>query len=127
MESLRVAHVEALERSYFMPDRAWRRRLETEAEAYTDEVLGVAISPELRQQFRSLVPEAIKAPTHRTVILANPDDHTANKWAQSATARNAPLRLSAFRHSMDWTTDPHAENPVVPGEAVQRLLAEINE
>ena len=127
MESLRVAHVEALERSYFMPDRAWRRRLESEAEAYTDEVLGVAISPELRQQFRSLVPEAIKAPTHRTVMLADPADHTANKWAQSAVANHAPLRVASFRHSLDWTTDPNAENPVVPGEAIQRLLAEINE
>ncbi|MFM9424929.1 hypothetical protein RCH10_001362 [Variovorax sp. GrIS 2.14] len=127
MESLRLAHVEALERSYFMPDRAWRKRLENEAEAYTDEVLGVAISPQLRQQFRSLVPGAVKAPTHRTVMLADPDDHTANKWAQSAIANHAPLRMASFRHSLDWTTDPNAENPVVPGEAVQRLLAEIDE
>ncbi len=127
MERLRSAHVEALERSYFMPDRAWRKRLENEAEAYTDEALGVAISPQLRQQFRALVPEAVKAPAHATVMLADPDDHTANKWAQSAIANHAPLRVSSFRHSLDWTTDPNAENPVAPGEAVQRLLAEINE
>lgn len=127
MDSLRLAHVEALERSYFLPDRAWRRRLANEAEAYTDEVLGFALSPELRQQISSLVPAALKAPAHRTVVLAAPDDHTANKWAHSAIANHAPLRLSSFRHSLDWTTDPNAENPVVPGEALQRLLSEINE
>ena len=127
LESLRLAHVEALERSYFMPDRAWRRRLEKEAEAFTDEALGFAISPALRQQFISLVPSGVKAPTRRTTVLASPSDVAANKWAQSAIANHAPLRVSSFPHSLDWTTDPNAENPVVPGEALQRLLSEINE
>lgn len=126
IESLRTAHVEALERSYFEPNRRWRNWLKHRPEAFTDEALGAAISPVLLEQLRSLRPDTVKLPYTETTVLASPDDRAAQRWVENGSADGAPIRLSAFRHPLNWTLSPDAANPVVPGDAIQRVLTEIN-
>ncbi len=126
LESLRTAHVTAMEQSYFEPDRRWRRWLTRRPESFTDEALGTAISPVLLAQLRAMQPETVAPPQTETTVLASPDDRAAQRWVDNASASGAPIRLSTFRHPLNWTLTPDADNPVVPGDAIQRMLAEIN-
>ena len=128
MEELRAGHVDALERSYCVPDPAWRQRLSKDSDAFTDEVFGFGVSPVLRRQLRALAPETLQlTPLHETVVLADAEDRAAQQWAKQEAARNIPLRASQFQHPLIWTSDPHPNNAMVPTEALQRLLAEANE
>jgi hypothetical protein len=86
------------------------------------------MSPVLRQQLRSLAPQALQLTAlHETVMLADAEDHAAHQWARAEVARHMPLKASAFQHPLIWTSDPHPNNAMVPTEAVQRLLAEVHE
>ncbi len=126
LESLRTAHVKALEQSYFEPDRRWRRWLKQCPETFTDEALGAAISPALLAQLRALHPETLASPQAETTVLAPPEDRAALHWVERSVASGSPIRLSTFRHPLNWTLTPDADNPAVPADAIQRVLAEIN-
>ncbi|MDM0105325.1 alpha/beta fold hydrolase [Variovorax sp. J22R24] len=126
MEALRVCHVDALERSFCVPDPGWRRQLARDPDAFTEELFGFGMSPLMRQQLRALTPESLQLTAlHETVVLA--DDESAHQWAERESARQMPLRISSFRHPLVWTSDPHPNNAMVPTEALQRLLAEVHE
>ncbi|RST54503.1 alpha/beta fold hydrolase [Variovorax sp. MHTC-1] len=128
VQELRAGHVEALERSFCVPDPAWRRRLAKDGDAFTDEIFGFGVSQLLRQQLRALGPETLQLTAlHETVVLADAGDHIAHQWAGKETARHMPLRVTPFQHPLIWTSDPHPNNAMVPTEAVQRLLAEVHE
>lgn len=128
IQELRAGHVEALERSFCVPDPAWRRRLAKDGDAFTDEIFGFGVSQLLRQQLRALGPEALQLTAlHETVVLADAGDHIAHQWAGKETARHMPLRVTPFQHPLIWTSDPHPNNAMVPTEALQRLLAEVHE
>jgi pimeloyl-ACP methyl ester carboxylesterase len=127
LDAMREKHVSALEASYWIPDRAWRRRLAADKDAYTDELLGFAVSPTLRNQLRALTPQSLQlTASHETVVLADPEDEDANRWARMQAERQIPVRLSPFQHSLVWTSDPFPNSAMVPAEALQRLVAEIN-
>ena len=128
MEQLRAGHVDALERSFCVPDPAWRQKLAKDGDAFTDEIFGFGVSTVLRQQLRSLTPETLQLTAlHETVVLADAEDHPAQQWAKKEYGRNIPLRASAFQHPLIWTSDPHPNNAMVPIEALQRLMAEAND
>ena len=61
LETLRAGHVDALERSFCVPDPAWRRRLAKDGDAFTDELFGFGVSPLMRQQLRALGPDTAAA------------------------------------------------------------------
>lgn len=127
LDALRERHVSALEASYWIPDRAWRRRLATDNDAFTDELLGFGVSTALRDQLRALTPQTLQlTASHETVVLASAEDDLANRWARAQAERQIPVRLSPFQHSLVWTSDPFSDSAMVPTEALQRLLAEIN-
>lgn len=128
LADLRAGHVDALERSYCVPDPAWRRRLAKDENAFTDEIFGFGVSPVLRDQLRALAPETLQlTPLHETVVLANAEDHAAHQWASREAARHMPVRATPFQHPLVWTSDPHPNNAMVPIEALQRLLAEVHD
>lgn len=128
LEALRAGHVDALERSFCVPDPAWRRRLAKDPDAYTDEAFGFGISALLRQQLRTLSPQGLALTTlHDTAMLADADDHAAHQWARAEVQRHMPLRAHVFQHPLVWTSDPHPNNAMVPAEALQRLQAEVHE
>jgi alpha-beta hydrolase superfamily lysophospholipase len=127
MDAMREKHVSALEASYWIPDRAWRRRLAADKDAFTDELLGFAVSPTLRNQLRALTPQSLQlTASHETVVLADPADEAANQWVRMQVERQIPVRVSPFQHSLVWTSDPFPNSAMVPAEALQRLVAEIN-
>ncbi|GAA4352184.1 hypothetical protein GCM10023165_41050 [Variovorax defluvii] len=128
LDTLRAGHVDALERSFCVPDTDWRRRLARDPDAFTEEIFGFGVSPLMRQQLRALSPDALQLTAlHETVVLADAEDQAAHQWAGKETARHMPLRISAFQHPLIWTSDPHPNNAMVPTEALQRLLAEVHE
>ena len=59
-------------------------------------------------------------------MLADPEDEAANRWARMQIERQTPVRLSPFQHPLVWTSDPFPNSAMVPAEALQRLVAEIN-
>ncbi|MBO9513591.1 MAG: alpha/beta hydrolase [Variovorax sp.] len=128
IDELRASHVDALERSFCVPDPAWRRRLAKDSDAFTDELLGFGISPVLRQQVRALSPKALQLTAlHQTTVLADPEDNAAQAWARAESERRMPVTLSSFQHPLIWTSDPQPNNAMVPAEALQRLLAEAHD
>ncbi|MET0208610.1 MAG: alpha/beta hydrolase [Variovorax sp.] len=119
-------HVDALERSFVIPNPSWRKSLTREPEAFTGELLGHEISPALNAQIRALNGDALQLTAlFETTVLAQPEDEAARAWTEKELARRMPLRLLPFKHPMIWTSDPRPNNAMVPAEALQRLLAEI--
>lgn len=128
LSQLRAGHVDALERSFCVPDPVWRRRLAKDENAFTDEIFGFGMSPVLRDQLRALAPQTLQLTAlHETVVLADAEDHAAHQWAGQEAARHMPVRATPFQHPLVWTSDPHPNNAMVPTEALQRLLAEVHD
>ncbi len=128
LDELRVSHVDALDRSFCIPDPAWHRQLEKDPDAFTDTLLGFGVSPMLRQQLRGLTPASLALTAlHETVVLADDEDKPAKGWCAEQSARHMPVKLVPFQHPLIWTSDPHPNNAMVPAEAVQRLASAIHE
>lgn len=128
LNELRVAHVDAMERSYCVPDRRVRRLLGLQGDAGTSELLGTALSPLLRKQLLALKAVNLQITAqHDTTVLAAPEDLAARQWVDAQVSRELPVRLSSFKHPLVWTLDPNPQNAMVPAEALQRLLAELRE
>ena len=128
LNELRARHVEAMEVSFCVPDRTLRRRLEQDADSFTEVLMGFGLSPELPKQLRALTPQSLQLTAlHDTVILADEDDQTAGQWARAEAARQIPARLAPFRHPLVWTSDPFHNSAMVPTEALQRLMVAVNE
>lgn len=122
LQSLRKRHVEAMERSFCIPDPAWRKQLATNPHAFTDELLGFAVSPTLLLQLRNLDADALALTAlHDTIVLADDDDAKVRHWRDLQTARAMALKHSSFRHSLQWTSEPQPDATLVPADALQRL------
>ncbi|MBS0341790.1 MAG: alpha/beta hydrolase [Proteobacteria bacterium] len=129
LEALRHAHVHELETGFCIPDAGWRRALARDATAFTDECLGFAISPRLREQVSALRPAAPEhLPTHRITLIAGPGDDAARQWAQASTSRHAAaqIALRSFAHPLEWTSNAGTNNELVPAEALQTMIGEIH-
>lgn len=127
VEEMRDRHVDALERSFCIPDPNWRRQLARDPEAFTSEILGFGVSQTLLSQLRALNQEGLQLTAlHDTVVLAADDDANASRWCAAEAARQMPVKLSSFKHPMLWTSDPHPNNAMVPAEALQRLTSSIS-
>jgi pimeloyl-ACP methyl ester carboxylesterase len=125
LQDLREKHVAELELSHSIPDTSWRRSLRDDPEAFTDEAFGFAMSPLLRQQVGALSPEALTLDVGADlVVIAKPDDDATRHWVMAQTggrsARHVPLP-----HSLIWTSNPFPNNEMVPAEALQRVMTEI--
>jgi hypothetical protein len=128
IEDLRACHVDALERSFCVPDRAWRRQLAKNSDAFTSELLGFGISPVLRQQLRALSLNTLHLTAlHPATVLADPEDSVAQEWVRAELERHMPATLASFHHPLIWTSDPQPNNAMVPAEALQRLMAEAHD
>ncbi|MEJ8846718.1 serine aminopeptidase domain-containing protein [Variovorax rhizosphaerae] len=126
LTELRERHVDALERSFVVPKSEWRRQLAQPPETFTGELLGFEVSPLLHGQLGALDAASLRLTAlYQTTILASEDDVATRHWAEGELARHMPLRLLPFKHPMEWISDPHPHNAMVPAEAVQRLLAEV--
>ena len=126
-QQLREWHVESLEISYCIPEPSLRRRLSSDALAFTDEASGFAVSPQLRQQCSRLLPETLRIPTDcRTLVLGQPGDEPLRQWVRGQISE-PPLQFSEFEHPLIWNSDPSSNNAMVPAEALKRLLTTMYE
>ncbi|WPB55477.1 serine aminopeptidase domain-containing protein [Xylophilus sp. GOD-11R] len=125
---LREQHVKALDATFCIPDRGWRKLLAREPGAVPTEALGTAISPLLGSQLQALDIDALPLTAlHDTVVLADPADEPAARWAAAQQLRNMPLRFGYFEHPLVWTSDPYPNSAMVPAEALQRLQGAIHD
>jgi alpha/beta superfamily hydrolase len=123
---LRECHVDALEHSFLLPDRTWRKQLSRTPDAPVTELLGYELGAPLYRQLQALTPDAlVLTARHETTVLADPGDAAAARWVDIEQKKPMPVRLLAFQHPMIWTSDPHPNNAMVPAEALKRLLVEI--
>ncbi|MDQ7973901.1 MAG: alpha/beta hydrolase [Rhodocyclaceae bacterium] len=126
LDELRAAHVDALEQSFCIPDRTLRQQLARDPDAFTDGPLGFAMSARLREQIRAITPLNVTVSAgNDSTVFADPENEAVRAWVQAQVARELPVTLAPFRHPLVWTTDPQPNNAMVPGEALQRLLAEL--
>jgi pimeloyl-ACP methyl ester carboxylesterase len=129
LEELGRAQLEELELSHNIPDPGWRRALEHDPLAFAGECLGFAISPRLREQVLALTPATpCKLPGLAVRVLADAQDAPAARWAAEARALNpgTQIELLAFKHPLIWTSNPFANNEMVPADALQTLLGELH-
>jgi pimeloyl-ACP methyl ester carboxylesterase len=131
LEELGRAHVEELELAHNIPDPAWRRALARDPLAFAYECLGFAIPKTLREQLLALSPEqpGKVLGTQAISLLAAPGDAPAARWIAQAQAQNPGARIAAaaFGHHLIWTSNPFANNEMVPTEALTRILGELHE
>lgn len=127
LDLLRERHVHALELSFCIPDRAWRRQLGTNPDAFAGEAMGFAMSETLLRQLRALRPDAVQLTAlHETQVLAPDSDAAVARWCGDEAARNKPVQLAAFKHALDWASELDHDRAMVPAEAIQRLTSALN-
>ncbi len=123
---LRVKHVEALETAYDVPDPALRRRLARDPAAFRDEAMGFGVSPLWRQQLEALRPDATALPaTTQLRVVADPGDAVVERWIAGTQAAGRALESTPLTHAFDWTSEHALNAALVPGAALQQLLASL--
>ncbi|MDM0011238.1 alpha/beta fold hydrolase [Variovorax sp. J22P168] len=126
LQALREKNVEELEWSMGLPSATWRRDLESDPDAFSGESLGFAISPLLRSQIRALTPSGVEPPRGLAVTLVAPPGETmSSDWLAACQATGATIRGVALTHSLVWTSNPGPNSELVPAEALQCMMEEI--
>jgi hypothetical protein len=129
LEELRRAHVDELELAHNIPDAGWRRALARDPMAFSGECLGFAISPRLRKQLGALGAESpAQLGPQQITLLADPQDKGAQRWAAAVPARHPVTTLThtGFKHPLIWTSNPFANNEMVPAEALQVMIGALH-
>jgi len=122
LQWLRERHVEALERSFCIPDPVWRKQLTSDPRAFTGELLGFAVSPTLLLQLRNLGAAGLQLTAlHETLVLAPDDDAAVRHWCDTEASRRIPVRYSPFKHPLRWSAEPQHGVALVPADVLQRL------
>ena len=123
---LRDKHVAALEAAFTFPDRDWRRRLEADPTAFIDEALGFGLSPILRRQLLEIDLDSLSLPQKTdTHVIADPSDAPVRTWLQRSGAARTNIKLFPLDYALDWTAAGAMNTALVPGNALQRLLASL--
>ena len=128
LELLRRKHVEALESSYSLRDPDWRVQLATDPAAFTDEAMGFAISPTLRQQIRQVGAHSLPLPPGVQVqVIAHPADAAVDAWAATFAVRGITAQRWPLEDSFDWAAEEERNSPLVPPAALARLMSAIRD
>lgn len=125
LEELRRAHVDELDLAHNIPDPGWRRALARDPMAFSGECLGFAISPRLRKQLGALdATGPAQLGSGQLTLLARPDDKGAQRWAADVAGRHPGTALDTigFKHPLIWTSNPFANNEMVPAEALAKMI-----
>lgn len=130
LQELGRAQVDELEQAFIIPDPGWRRALANDPLAFAGESLGFAISKPMQRQLLALAPELGDplAPGLQLSLMAPPGDHDASRWAARARAQSpgATIGCTTFQHPLIWTSNPFANNEMVPAQALQKMMSEIH-
>lgn len=127
LQDLREKHVAELELSHSLPDPGWRRSLDHDPKAFSEEAFGFALSPVLRAQIAALTPErVVPGPGIELVTIARPDDAPTRRWVAAQAGRGV-ARHVPLAHRLVWTSNPSPGNEMVPAEALQCVMGELHE
>jgi dienelactone hydrolase len=128
LELLRVKHVEALESSFSLADPAWREQLAGDPAAFTDEAMGFAISPTLRQQIRQIGPHSLPLPPGVPVhVIARDNDAPVQAWTATFAPRGVAFQAWPLADSFDWTAEEDRNSPLVPPPAMAAMMGAIRD
>jgi hypothetical protein len=118
--------VEALESSFAVADPAWREQLASDPAAFTEEAMGFAMSPTLRQQIRQVGAHNLPLPPGVQVhLIARPGDAPVNAWAATFAPRGISAQLWPLEDSFDWTAEERRNSPLVPPAALAAMVSAI--
>lgn len=125
---LRVKHVESLESSFSLHDPAWRTQLTNDPAAFTDESMGFAISPTLRQQIRQVGAHSLPLPPGVQVhVIAHPADAAVSAWVGTFAVRGIAAQQWPLEDSFEWAAEEERNSPLVPPAALARLMSAIRD
>jgi len=128
LELLRVKHVEALESAFSLADPAWREQLASDPTAFTEEAMGFAMSPALRQQIRQVGPHSLPLPPGIPVqVIVRDNDTAVQAWTTTFTPRGIPFRSWPLAESFDWTAEEDRNSPLVPPAALAAMMKAIRD
>jgi len=128
LELLRVKHVEALESSFSLADPAWREQLAGDPTAFTDEAMGFAMSPALRQQIRQVGPHSLPLPPGVPVqVIVRDNDTAVQAWTATFAPRGIAFQTWPLAESFDWTAEEDRNSPLVPPPALAAMMKAIRD
>ncbi len=128
LDVLRLKHVESLENAYDLPDASWRKRLAEDPGAFLNEAIGFGISAALRRQLEQLSRSRLSLPTDLELhIVARPDDDSANAWLLDLKTDGTRVHHWPLSHRFDWTAPEAMNTTLVPGPALNRIVASISD
>ena len=124
LEQLRERHAASLEAAFSLPLYPLPAHLLRDPAQYRDEAIGFAVSPLLRQQLAGLRPQPGQWPSRPAsiVALADPGSDDGRDLAALCAQDPQRLRLIAFTHGTDWTSDTADNGVLVPAQALTLLV-----
>lgn len=120
---LREAHVASIERAFSLPpDRLPSAVAARNPASYNDEAMGFAISPQLRDQLRSLHFESLwNGLATPCVAIGDPSDDDGRELLRLQAAQPGRATLVELQHGTDWTSDTAENGTLLPTQALMKI------
>lgn len=123
LADLRTKHVETLEASFSVPDRAWRRAIAEDDAAFSEEAMGFALPPLLRQGIEKITPDTLGHGVSCSVdVLADPGNDAARAWT-NGLFRSRRRAFHPLTSDFEWAAEELRGAALVPSQALKTLLA----
>ncbi len=123
LADLRTKHVETLEASFSVPDPSWRRAIAEDDAAFTQEAMGFALPPLLRQGIEKITPDSLgHGVTSGVDVLADPDNNAARAWT-NGLLRSRRRTFHPLTSDFEWAAEELRGAALVPSQALKTLLA----
>lgn len=127
LETLRRRHVETLEASYSLWDPAWRRALARDPDAFTDEAIGFATPPRLRQGLGAVTPSTVgRELTCDVDVVVTPGDAVIRQWVASLDSPLRRVALHSVAVDIEWTAEQLRGAALVPTAALNTIVSLCN-
>jgi pimeloyl-ACP methyl ester carboxylesterase len=121
---LRARHVASLEEAFSLMPAPTPSELAHDPRRFSDEAIGFALSPLLREQL-----VALRLPEHRwparpasIVVLTDPDDADGRDLVSVCATNPGRVAVIPVRHGTDWTTAAADNSALVPAAAMMQLV-----
>jgi pimeloyl-ACP methyl ester carboxylesterase len=121
---LRARHVASLEEAFSVMPAPTPSDLARDPRRFSDEAIGFALSPLLREQL-----VALSLPQHRwparpasIVVLTDPDDTDGRDLVSVSAADPGRVTVIPVRHRTEWTSATADNSALVPAAALMQLV-----
>lgn len=128
LDDLWANHQQALRRAFSLPTVPDRQLKRQRAESMLSEAMGFALSPLLVSQIRSLDEQDWEdLPVAQVKVLLS---NGALAWPASSHTMHAPVsrvKVESVDVDFDWTSEEALNTPLVPDQALRRLVPWLSE